>query len=50
VRHDGLEQDIDFLVDPRAIIGIEVYPPEAAPLTYPSDCASVIIWVGAVPR
>ena len=51
VPHAGLEDDIDFLVDPSTVTGVEVYPPHAAPLQYPGgSCATVLIWAGFPPR
>lgn len=51
VPNAGLEEDVDFLVDPRTITGIEVYPPHAAPALYPGgSCATVLIWAGFLPK
>jgi hypothetical protein len=44
------DEDVDFLVDPRSVTGIEVYGPAGAPAKYRSACASILVWAGMIPR
>jgi hypothetical protein len=48
-------EDIDFMVSPRDIIGVEIYSIATAPVEFRpgrsmSGCGSIVIWTGARPR
>lgn len=46
----GLADDVDFLIPPSSITGLEVYPTHGAPPQYSgSPCATILIWAGYGP-